>query len=224
MKLCDHTIALLMEHGSLMHCPMNHILQQADQQAGNLYIVHSGRLRVFLSNEHGKELTVDVIHKGSVFGTNSFLYHGTHKVSIQSVTEARLIVCSRDTIRTLSASHPELSRDLLQYFIEENNPTFSNLFLFTVPLIASWIFCLLPQIMENDRSHIPMRMLQCVFSWTESLFPVLSKTSVIRTSSKTAMERFPWKILKNWCTVWRKSQNKNPIISDQVIWLVSYVW
>lgn len=121
MKLSDHTIALLMEHGSLMHCPMNHILQQADQQAGNLYIVHSGRLRVFLSNEHRKELTVDVIHKGSVFGTNSFLYHGTHKVSIQSVTEARLIVCSRDTIRTLSASHPELSRDLLQYFIEENN-------------------------------------------------------------------------------------------------------
>ena len=121
MKLNDHTIALLMEHGSLMHCPMNHILQQADQQAGNLYIVHSGRLRVFLSNEHGKELTVDVIHKGSVFGTNSFLYHGTHKVSIQSATEARLIVCSRDTIRTLSASHPELSRDLLQYFIEENN-------------------------------------------------------------------------------------------------------
>ena len=121
MKLSDHTITLLMEHGSLMHCPMNHILQQADQQAGNLYIVHSGRLRVFLSNEHGKELTLDVIHKGSVFGTNSFLYHGTHKVSIQSVTEARLIVCSRDTIRTLSASHPELSRDLLQYFIEENN-------------------------------------------------------------------------------------------------------
>lgn len=121
MKLNDHTIALLMEHGSLMHCPMNHILQQADQQAGNLYIVHSGRLRVFLSNEHGKELTLNVIHKGSVFGTNSFLYHGTHKVSIQSVTEARLIVCSRDTIRTLSASHPELSRDLLQYFIEENN-------------------------------------------------------------------------------------------------------
>lgn len=121
MKLNDHTIALLMEHGSLMHCPMNHILQQADQQAGNLYIVHSGRLRVFLSNEHGKELTVDVIHKGSVFGTNSFLYHGTHKVSIQSVSEARLIVCSRDTIRTLFASHPELSRDLLQYFIEENN-------------------------------------------------------------------------------------------------------
>lgn len=121
MKLNDHIIALLMEHGSLMHCPMNHILQQADQQAGNLYIVHSGRLRVFLSNEHGKELTLDVIHKGSVFGTNSFLYHGTHKVSIQSVTEARLIVCSRDTIRTLSASHPELSRDLLQYFIEENN-------------------------------------------------------------------------------------------------------
>ena len=121
MKLNDHTIALLMEHGSLMHCPMNHILQQADQQAGNLYIVHSGRLRVFLSNEHGKELTLDVIHKGSVFGTNSFLYHGTHKVSIQSATEARLIVCSRDTIRTLSASHPELSRDLLQYFIEENN-------------------------------------------------------------------------------------------------------
>ena len=121
MKLNDHTIALLMEHGSLMHCPMNHILQQADQQAGNLYIVHSGRLRVFLSNEHGKELTLDVIHKGSVFGTNSFLYHGTHKVSIQSVTEARLIVCSQDTIRTLSASHPELSRDLLQYFIEENN-------------------------------------------------------------------------------------------------------
>ena len=121
MKLNDHTIALLMEHGSLMHCPMNHILQQADQQAGNLYIVHSGRLRVFLYNEQGKELTLDVIHKGSVFGTNSFLYHGTHKVSIQSVTEARLIVCSRDTIRTLSASHPELSRDLLQYFIEENN-------------------------------------------------------------------------------------------------------
>ena len=121
MKLNDHTIALLMEHGSLMHCPMNHILQQADQQAGNLYIVHSGRLRVFLSNEHGKELTLDVIHKGSVFGTNSFLYHGTHKVSIQSVTEARLILCSQDTIRILSASHPELSRDLLQYFIEENN-------------------------------------------------------------------------------------------------------
>lgn len=121
MKLSDHTIALLMEHGSLMHCPMNHILQQADQQAGNLYIVHNGRLRVFLSNEHGKELTVDVIHKGSVFGTNSILYHGTHKVSIQSVTEARLVVCSQDTIRTLSASHPELSRDLLQYFIEENN-------------------------------------------------------------------------------------------------------
>ena len=121
MKLNDHTIALLMEHGSLMHCPMNHILQQVDQQAGNLYIVHSGRLRVFLSNEHGKELTLDVIHKGSVFGTNSFLYHGTHKVSIQSVTEARLILCSQDTIRILSASHPELSRDLLQYFIEENN-------------------------------------------------------------------------------------------------------
>lgn len=155
MKLSEKTIALLKDHGTLIHCPMNHILQQASANANRLYIVQSGRVRVFLSSSTGKELTVDIIHKGSVFGTNSFLYHGTHKVSIQSVTEAQLIVCSMDVISSLSISHPELASDLLQYFIEENNHLTHLLETITLYSAADRVMDFLLVATENGTRQIP---------------------------------------------------------------------
>lgn len=155
MKLNENNISLLMEHGNMIHCPMNHILQQASSRAGSLYIVQSGRVRVFLSSENGKELTLDIIHKGAIFGTNSFLYHGTHKVSIASVTEAQLIVCSMDVISSLSRSHPELASDLLQYFIEENNHLTHLLETITLYSAADRVMDFLLVATENGTRQIP---------------------------------------------------------------------
>ena len=155
MKLNEENISLLMEHGTVIQCPMNHILQQASTTAGSLYVVQSGRLRVFLSSANGKELTLDVIHKGSVFGTNSFLYHGTHKVSIESVTQAQLIVCSMDVISSLSISHPKLASDLFQYFIEENNHLTHLLETITLYSATDRVLDFLLVATENGKRQIP---------------------------------------------------------------------
>lgn len=76
---------------------------------------------MFVANASGKEFTVDVIHKGDLFGDNAFLAKGYNSVSIETVTDTKLIVCDTEEILSLAGKDSALMLSLLQYFINLNN-------------------------------------------------------------------------------------------------------
>ncbi|MGM9941795.1 MAG: Crp/Fnr family transcriptional regulator [Bulleidia sp.] len=155
MKLTEHDLTLIQNHGTLIHCPMDHILQDPSLNAGYLYFVRSGRLRVYLSNANGKELTLDIIHKGDFFGDNSFLQNGHHRVTIQTVTETDLIVCETQDILRLSKEYPDLSNRFLQYFITENNHLTHLLETITLYSASARVMDFLLTATEHGKRQIP---------------------------------------------------------------------
>lgn len=121
MKLTQLQIDTIALYGKEISFPAGKILIHNSTQAESLYIVRSGRLRVFFANTGGKEFTVDVIHKGDLFGDNAFLAKGYHTVSIETVTDTKLIVCDTGDILSLAEKDSGLMLSLLQYFIDLNN-------------------------------------------------------------------------------------------------------
>ena len=53
------------------------IFHQADEADG-VYLILSGRVRVFFVSADGKELTFEVLKKGRIFGDHSFIDHTSY--------------------------------------------------------------------------------------------------------------------------------------------------
>lgn len=102
------------------YAPNEAVFLQQDK-AENIYIIKSGRVRVYAVYENGREINFDVLRRGRLFGDASFLAHSLRKVNITAVTGAEIITC--DTSAVLEAAHvyKEVMRILFAHMTDTNN-------------------------------------------------------------------------------------------------------
>ena len=93
------------------------IFQQADQADG-IYLILSGRVRVFVVSEDGKELTFEVLKTGRIFGDRSFVDHAIRNVTIQAITDVSLVECSISRLTPLLHQSEELMTLMFQHLTE----------------------------------------------------------------------------------------------------------
>ncbi|MDY5846660.1 MAG: Crp/Fnr family transcriptional regulator [Bariatricus sp.] len=92
-----------------------------DDSADSLYLILSGRVRVYTLSSSGRETTLEIIEKGRIFGESSFLSDHVRPTNVTAVNEVRLAICSvQDLIPILSESQ-ELMVLLFQHLSETCN-------------------------------------------------------------------------------------------------------
>jgi CRP/FNR family cyclic AMP-dependent transcriptional regulator len=82
----------------------------------SLYVVLSGRVKAFVSDESGRELVVNTIGAGDFFG-ELVLDGGARSASIMTLEPSRFFIIPQRDVEALLASNPEFAKNLMRKLI-----------------------------------------------------------------------------------------------------------
>jgi CRP/FNR family transcriptional regulator, cyclic AMP receptor protein len=92
--------------GTVRMFPKNVILVHEGDKSDQLYVVQSGRVKVFLADSDGKEITVDMLGPGQYFGEMA-LEGEPRSASVMTMEPSRLSVIERVQFRQFFATNPD---------------------------------------------------------------------------------------------------------------------
>ncbi|MGQ0569168.1 MAG: Crp/Fnr family transcriptional regulator [Armatimonadota bacterium] len=114
-QLSDEILAGLAAHLRRRAFRRDTIIFHKDQAGDALYIVESGRLRIFLPAEGGEEFTIDVLGPGDVFGEMALLDGLPRSASAVTLEDSVLHTLSREEFQRYLAASPQLASALLSF-------------------------------------------------------------------------------------------------------------
>lgn len=112
--LSDDALAGLAEH--LRRHTFRHgtMIFHKDQAGDALYIVESGRVRIFLPREGGEELWVEFAGAGDVFGELALLDGRARSASAEAVEDTVVYTISREEFRQYVTATPQFAMALIE--------------------------------------------------------------------------------------------------------------
>lgn len=106
----------LAARGSLRRYPARTLLIQEGDQGDNIYVIVSGRLRSFSSDNKGKEITLGEYGAGEYVGEMS-LDGGPRSASVETLEASVCSVVTRELLRQHIAEHPDFAFDMMARLI-----------------------------------------------------------------------------------------------------------
>ena len=116
LGLSEQDIAALSRRAVTRAFPKNTIILNEGDQTDSLYIILSGRVKVFLANEEGKEIVLDTQGPGEYFG-EMVLDEGPRSASVMTLEPCRFQLIPKDDVKALLQSHPDFAMHLVRKLI-----------------------------------------------------------------------------------------------------------
>lgn len=114
--LDEQALRNLCPQGAVRTCAKNVIVVSAGDSTDSLYVILSGRVKAFVSDEQGREVVVNTIGAGDFFG-ELVLDGGPRAASIMTLEPCRFYVISAEDAERLLVAHPAFGRDLIRKLI-----------------------------------------------------------------------------------------------------------
>ena len=114
--LSQEEIAALAAAAIVRTFPKNTIVVIEGDRSDSLYVILSGRVKVFVSDEQGKDLVLNIQGPGEYFGELA-LDEGPRSASVATMEPCKMAVIANDVLREFLASHPEAALQLIRGLI-----------------------------------------------------------------------------------------------------------
>lgn len=124
--LQDHTLRDIAASGVVRVFPKHTILINEGDVGDALYVVLSGRVKVYASNEAGREFVIDFHGPGEYVGEMS-LDGAPRSASVITVEPTTCAVVNRAQFRDFILAHPDFAMHLIERLIHRVRVTTSNL-------------------------------------------------------------------------------------------------
>jgi CRP/FNR family transcriptional regulator, cyclic AMP receptor protein len=124
--LHDETLRSIAASGVIRTYPRNTVLINEGDFGDALYVLLSGRVKVFSSNEAGREFVIDFHGPGEYVGEMS-LDGAPRSASVMTVEPTTCAVVSRMQFRDFVLAHPDFAMHLIERLIHRVRVTTSNL-------------------------------------------------------------------------------------------------
>jgi CRP/FNR family cyclic AMP-dependent transcriptional regulator len=111
--LSGSELAILAQHATIRTYPKNTIVFNEGDEANALYVVISGQVKVFLSNEEGKEIIVNMQRACEHFGELALLDSTPRSASVMTTEKTKLAVFSKPDFQRMLADHPGIALSLI---------------------------------------------------------------------------------------------------------------
>ena len=108
----ENLLKNMIPQGVVHSIPKGSTVVSAGDFSDSLYVILSGRVKVFLSDENGKEFILSTIGPGDYFGEVA-LDGGPRSASIMTQEACRFFVIPKAEVRALIEHHPDFARDLI---------------------------------------------------------------------------------------------------------------
>ena len=112
-SLPSDLVAHLADRGAVRSFPNRTVLIQEGDDTNSLFIIVSGRVRVYLSDAEGSEVTLATHGPGEYFG-ELVLDGGPRSASVVTVAPTRCVVIKRDEVQQFLLANPEFSLHLIR--------------------------------------------------------------------------------------------------------------
>ena len=114
--LQEHDLHALADKAVIKTFPKHATVINEGETTGSLYVVLSGKVKVLLGDESGKELILDIKGPGGYFGEMA-LDEQPRSASIVALEPSRFAVFSKDDFKHLLLEHPEVSQHVIKDLI-----------------------------------------------------------------------------------------------------------
>ena len=114
--LDENALKELAPHGTARTFAKNAVIINEGDETDSLYILLSGRIKVFVSDEDGKEVVLSTMREGSYFG-ELVLDGGPRSASVMAVEQCRCFVIPMSELERLLERNPLFARHLIHLLI-----------------------------------------------------------------------------------------------------------
>ena len=98
--------------------PRNTVVLNEGDQSDSLYIIRSGSVKVFLSNDEGKEIILNVQHAGEYFGEMALIDSGPRSASIITQEKTVLSVIAKPEFEAFLHQHPAATVKIMRGLVK----------------------------------------------------------------------------------------------------------
>lgn len=104
---------LLFKGGQKKNYKKNVVVISEGESSSSFYLVKSGRVKVFLDDEQGKEIVLSVLGPGEYFGEMSLIDDEARSAGVTTLEDCALVVISRENFRKALLDNPDLSFQIM---------------------------------------------------------------------------------------------------------------
>jgi len=104
--LTDEHAELLMERSRVRTYAANTIVVSEGDEGNSLFVVQSGALKAFLTDNAGREVTLSLLDPGDYFGELALLDEAPRSASVAAVTKSEVLQIPRSAFLALIEVHP----------------------------------------------------------------------------------------------------------------------
>ncbi|MCA0186144.1 MAG: Crp/Fnr family transcriptional regulator [Proteobacteria bacterium] len=104
--LTDEHAELLMERSRVRTFAANTIVVSEGDEGNSLFVVQSGALKAFLTDNAGREVTLSLLDPGDYFGELALLDEAPRSASVAAVTKSEVLQIPRSAFLALIEVHP----------------------------------------------------------------------------------------------------------------------
>ena len=110
----DDELTALAQHFIPRQYPKNSVIITEQDETNSLYIILSGRVKIYLSDESGKEIILDTQSAGNYFGEMSLLDNAPRSASVMTLEDSRFAILNRQDFLDVLRNKPELALSIIQ--------------------------------------------------------------------------------------------------------------
>ncbi len=94
--------------------PRNAVVLNEGDTTDSMYAIIEGRVKVYLTNEEGKEITLNMKEAGDYFGELALLDDEPRSASVMTLSPTTLLVVTKETFRECLARNPDIALRLIR--------------------------------------------------------------------------------------------------------------
>jgi CRP/FNR family cyclic AMP-dependent transcriptional regulator len=118
-KLSDDSLAALAEHASTKTYPKGSIVIAEGESGNALYIIASGKVRICLSDEVGKEVCLGTEEPGQFFGEYALLDGAPRSASVITEVKSVFVVISRQEFNQWLDDYPKAGVAIMKELVKK---------------------------------------------------------------------------------------------------------
>jgi len=112
--LSSAALAEVEQHGSIKTCRRNSVILSQGDETDSLYVILSGKVKVFISGDDGREAVLNYQGKGEYFGDLALIDKQPRVASVITMEASEFMIISRADFMKCLSGNPEIALNLIR--------------------------------------------------------------------------------------------------------------
>ena len=126
-NLQDDVLREIAAHGQVRKFQKNAVIIQEGDVGDSLYIILSGRVKVYASDDNGREVIIEIFGPGEYVGEMGVLDGGPRSASVMTLEPSVFSVLTRNELRDHIVEHPDFAIYVIARLIKRTRNSTNNI-------------------------------------------------------------------------------------------------